>query len=119
MNTPTGSNMAETIKGIVSTSKDIAWAVGIIIAGTVAFVQLQGSVASAQTGVDGNSANLAKVLNVIQKQNDRQIEVERKQAILEYRVQEDTATNKGQTKQLQHQTKVLERIATKLQVRTD
>ena len=91
----------------------------VLFAITASLLAMKSDLASAEEDIVGNNATLKEIVGVIKKQNDRQIAVERKQAILEYKVEQDTTVNEKQSRQLAHQTKELERIAAKLQVRTD
>ena len=90
-----------------------------LLGGATLYYGMKEAVGDVQAVSMSNSDQIDKILLVIQKQNDRQIELERKQAVITYQLAQDADLNRKQTEQLEHQTKVLERIAAKLQVRTD
>lgn len=83
------------------------------------FYGMRAAIVHAQSTADTNTVTITEALEAIKSQGERQVEIEKKQAVFEYRLQQDAEMNEKQSKQLEHQTKVLERIAAKLQVSTD
>ena len=84
----------------------------------VAFTTVQSQAVKAQTKADSNAQNISDLLTVIKVQNDRQMATEKQQGIHAYQLESADKIHERQNEQLEHLTKITERIAAKLQVST-
>jgi hypothetical protein len=114
--------MAEKLKHIYEGASGMRAIISVfffVAGGFALYYGMEASIVKAQTEINSNSALVTKLVGVVQTQNDRQISTERNQAVMEYRLTQDQALNERQSQQLSHQTKIIERIAAKLNVRTE
>ena len=111
--------MTEHIKDTMDSAKSAIYIAGSIVAVVLGFTTIQATAVKAETSAETNATNIGQLLVVIKTQNDRQISIEKSSTLHAYQLRKNDEIHLKQTKQLEHLTKITERIAAKLNVKTD